>query len=631
MKAGTPCTSFARFTWWPQPTAGPLRKDSEHISCALNMALFLGLGENMVLFRKSLALLIRRRLKVIRAAPPPHVRRHQDWVLSSFCAQGPKARVRRCTLQALLNGDWTCHQEVQVYLAPEVEVDLPKLQEQVIQGVMLALASRTLRQYPRHRWLGAEGALDDILLLQCVHGLCSAAFLHMCLGVDPLDDLAASRALSSLETTSQPPGGAAGDELDVVLQETGPSSGWWGNAAHAFLDPALPVQDSGESTNMSELAYQNSQRRNKVCKWWQSHPLAPLILIRLCIRPLAKLLGGYIERSGQDWLQEQRMAQTVLMALHPEHRTFNTSALLEAVNAVGEAQFFEDLATLLKEEDWDHVPPSHWTVGFQGLAFRLTSKMGCLVKELCEQQSRTFPLRLFRLLSSTSSLADILATKPCVLDNFTATYLATYPQERAVSREGLSLLTLLAMVIYPDIVHLEWTHGRTHRLLKSQSVQTKAPTISSINAQMVIQKYKERLQHCSDGSICNALDLAGLAPPADDPGDGDEAHHDAREGRRGGGGAWRAWTSQRARGSGSRPDWSNLAVEYRQAQMFHTEEYQAAMLSGQAATTRHAEHLKRSRSSFGPYTRDVHRKLGRSVPGPGMPLTGTEGGLLQGC
>ena len=152
-----------------------------------------------------------------------------------------------------------------------------------------------------------------------------------------------------------------------------------------------------------------------------------------------------------------------------------------------------------------------------------------------------------------------------------------------------------------DIVRMEWSHGRAHRLLLTQSAHTHVPTLEYLNSQLLAQKYKARLQHlpssqCLPEGLWKAEDKDVEQPPRSEP---------AKTSK--GGGSWRAFTSLRARGGGERPDWSVLAEEYRLAKDEHTPEYQAAVDLGRAASSRHREGHE-SRSSFGPYTRDVGRR-----------------------
>ena len=433
----------------------------EHLSAAINMALYLSFGEHMRQFRQSLAAIIRKRLVIRQGRPPSAARVYREWVLQHFCQAGPQSRTKRALLSVLANGDWTQRGEVQFFVPAGLDYSQPEIEEKVVKGLLLAFASRKFRTYPRHRWLGAEAALDDLLLLECCHGLCAAAFYHLCHGVDPLEggSVAEGRSLHAQGQTAL--------DADDLLEHPPPLQTSPAPEAEQGLDPAPPSptavgsqQAALESGNV-DLAVVNQHRLVKVGRWWQSDPLAYLMLVRLCLQPLGKLMGSYIEKSGHHWLEEQRLKQSVLQILGQRTAPPTPTALLEVVNAVGEGQFFEDLRSVLDSAEWQHVPSTHWKVKFQTLTFRITSKLGCVVFELGLQQSRTFPLRLFKLLEAPVVIMDVLRTPRCILDAFSITFLSKYVKAQHLSEEGHAILSLIAQTVYPDIILLG-VESRTH-------------------------------------------------------------------------------------------------------------------------------------------------------------------------
>eukprot|EP00971_Amphidinium_carterae_P036923 725702-Amphidinium_carterae.5 len=197
------------------------------------------------------------------------------------------------------------------------------------------------------------------------------------------------------------------------------------------------------------------------------------MLLKLCLKPLAKLLGEYIKRSGQTWEMEQRAKE----ALASGSRTYT---MLEFVRLTSEIAFFQELSGLRSSNDWHHLPSSSWTSSFQALCFRALSRMGIATYELLVRPSKAMPLPLFKLLEAVDAdalAADILQMPACMLDPFSQHFINTYRVEGLLSKDALMFLHLLCQTASPDTVHLEWSHGRIHRAIHQTSVQTHAPSM----------------------------------------------------------------------------------------------------------------------------------------------------------
>eukprot|EP00971_Amphidinium_carterae_P017556 345802-Amphidinium_carterae.1 len=64
-----------------------------------------------------------------------------------------------------------------------------------------------------------------------------------------------------------------------------------------------------------------------------------------------------------------------------------------------------------------------------------------------------------------------------------------FPGDQLLSKDSLAILEALHLSSSPDIVSVEWGHGRVHRLIKKSSVQTVAPTVGFVSAQWLMQKH----------------------------------------------------------------------------------------------------------------------------------------------
>ena len=190
---------------------------------------------------------------------------------------------------------------------------------------------------------------------------------------------------------------------------------------------------------------------------------------------------------------------------------------------------------------------------------------------------------------------------PCIVDDFSKTLLQSYPEGSLGEGEGLALLKALAHSTPVDTAHVERAHGRVSRLLRSQSVQTRAPTLSFLNAQQVCLKYKERV-----GFTATAKAGAVKKRVAAHSSGRRQQKAPAKAQKRGGGGSWRAFLSQIRRGVAGSSDFSQLKAQYDEIRTEGGERWRQLLEIGAAATELHKQ---TGLPSFGQPTRQIQRKL----------------------
>ena len=86
-----------------------------------------------------------------------------------------------------------------------------------------------------------------------------------------------------------------------------------------------------------------------------------------------------------------------------------------------------------------------------------------------------YPLKLFGILRGRSVVDEILAEadgKPCMLDDFSAQFIAKHKGAHLHSVECLTELMVLATVMELDIASVEASHAFIRRLAVALSVQT---------------------------------------------------------------------------------------------------------------------------------------------------------------
>ena len=90
----------------------------------------------------------------------------------------------------LPNGDWQSD-TIEVYVPQDSSLTPDAMEEQLANGLVTALAGAQYDSYPRHRWTGADLAVDQCGLLESVHRLGSGTYARF---LDLLAGTAGSRA-----------------------------------------------------------------------------------------------------------------------------------------------------------------------------------------------------------------------------------------------------------------------------------------------------------------------------------------------------------------------------------------------------------------------------------------------------
>ena len=582
---------------------------SEDISGLINFALSLNIGSSLLTFRRCLASVVEERLALVFGHPPREVLEHQAFVLQLFGRTGTKVMERQHILQGLRLGDWRKTDVVEVYVTPGTQFSCEHILQTVVSGLCYALCNSQFSLYPRHRWLGADQAVDQVSMLQAIFGLATAVyqkFLVECGDRGSRDPTSHARSATVPETDplcpplqqGQPVSGDANPVLDTPA---------FPSTEHSFprLDEAGPDQHGGEQNRQADPGAQaliNARRRRVAWAWLETSPWWRLIIIRQLMQPASHLLHAYVARSGEKWQIQQHIA--MVKQQPPEQPAMSRKApLLEYVSLVAEKSCLAQLQEVMASTSWQWVPQVAWNLECQGLTFRLASRQGCLVHELLVLPTKRYPLKLFNLLVLDDFASTVLAEMPCMLDPFTAAFVKHFSDEGLASETSLTCLNFLAHLASTETIGIEHGHGSVHRLITAQQAHTHIPTMGFINAQWVCQK------------LCKGLGGRGLRSRG--PSSSKAVQHRFCQKRklhqaggppkrkRGGGGAWRAFVSLQRRGARGRADLGAVGVRYRAAKEAGSAEFAEAQRVGEAAT----HTAKTGAGGFGGPTRQVRRKL----------------------
>ena len=111
-------------------------------------------------------------------------------------------------------------------------------------------------------------------------------------------------------------------------------------------------------------------------------------------------------------------------------------------------------------------------MAFRALAFKMLSRMGCVVEEKLREPHSRFPVKLFLLLSDDSFAEEFAGAKACELDSFSRQFILMFADAGLSSPDALAVLRATALVWKFDISGIEARHAAIHRLLSASGRQT---------------------------------------------------------------------------------------------------------------------------------------------------------------
>ena len=497
----------------------------EDITGMIRFSLSLGVASQMNAFRRALREEIEsRNIRVLAGVPTAEVRRYRELALRTFAGRGKNIIEKRMLLSLLPNGDWRSNDiEVWTGSAP-ANMGKAALQNMVVNGLVTALAGCMFEIYPRHRWTGADVAIDRCGLLAIVHNLGPGAYRRYLATFKPS------------EKGRQGEGDRQAAELMVIAGRQGRGDGG------AAPDPGhiAAADGSGEAAaDASNWQAFNSRSRSVAGAWWDSEPKVRLIIIRLVMEPARSLMSSYLTMAGDDWNAAQiKACLHARLAGREPHREYRVS--VAASNVLEEACLARVHTLLGSDTLWATLPEAALTKSNRALAFRMLSRLACGVHELLIKPHRDMPTRLFALLLRPlpdGIVQQIKDTPPCMQDDFTKEFLEAHGGDLLADRPQ-AILTHLARIMKKETVDIECRHASIRRFLISKSVQTHTLKFADLGRHWVLQRWRR----------------GKCAWPFKTPQQTAEGRHIAKgtKRRRGGGGAARAYISEQLRERGLR-------------------------------------------------------------------------------
>lgn len=451
---------------------------STDITGMIRFSLSLNVAAQMNAFRRALREEIgSRKIRILSGASGLEARRYRLIVLKTFAGHGRNIIAKRMLLSLLPNGDWRSP-EIQVYMGNQAaSVDEDSARKVVANGLITALAGTMFEQYPRHRWVGADIAVDRCTLLCLVHNLGRGAYARYMgnFGPGPSADKLA------------PDDGQEGLAPPLLAVEDGEAYAAGGGAEGAEGDGPGSMDPS-----LSRAAFNDASRRVAEA-WWRQDPTLNLVITRLVMEPARELMSQYLKMAGSDWdAKQMRAILKAQEAGRPIAREFRVTI---AASNILEAKCLDKVRLLIQCGPlWTCLPPSGLTVGTRCLVFRMLHRLACAVHELLIAPHRRFPTKLFLLLGVKGEqlevLAnDMLATPVCLLDTFTAEFFNKY-RPSLTNDEPMAILEFVARTMKREIVQIEAKHASVRRWLMSRSLQTHTLSFKRLGVSWVLQRLR---------------------------------------------------------------------------------------------------------------------------------------------
>lgn len=221
----------------------------------------LSVAAQMNAFRRALREEIAsRRIRLPSGVPCAEARRHRSVVLRICAGHGRNLIAKRMLLSLLPNGDWR-KPEIDIYMGfGAASLDEASARKVVANGLITAMAGSMCEMYHRHRWVGADVAVDRCSFLCLVHKLGPGAYARY---------MGNFGGKVCAELPVQPhmarPGAA------MLPLEDGEEEAEASNLADdlAAVDPALDEASS-------RAAFNDASRR-VASTWWRGDPTANLV------------------------------------------------------------------------------------------------------------------------------------------------------------------------------------------------------------------------------------------------------------------------------------------------------------------------------------------------------------------
>eukprot|EP00971_Amphidinium_carterae_P094939 1878449-Amphidinium_carterae.4 len=483
-------------------TARAFTKTYDHlmptdVSGCIHVAL--ALRSSMPTWRVCLQQEINSKMKLVFGHPPPEANIYKSELIRVFISTGSKVLQHKLLAARLPSGDWQRRDELQIYLPMHFKgkVSRSAISKSVESAITSLVASQRPHLFARHRWTGADLAIEELGRLEGLCRLLGSTFRRLC------DVLGKSSARTQPQATTSSTMVSSSTSSTAPLQGV-PSSSAEVPIASASTQEGAPDSSvvNCEAEEKHRSAELHSHDRAKGLQWLEQKPFGHLVLMRLSMAPLLKLLALQLEMSGWAWEQKQRAtaAQHVFSKESGPGRKFMLGV---AANAELEMSYFDAIQHLLFNEGaWSLVPEENLTCEFQSLTFRVLARQAALVYADIAFPHKCYPWLVFQCLEQPSKGAELAQMPLCLMCPWSQELCSKYAFQGA---EFLEILEGHAMVCATSTALIESKHSSLRRMLVTRSTQTWTMPVHLLSAEHVLQSLRRsKVPFAYSEEDCNA-------------------------------------------------------------------------------------------------------------------------------
>ena len=485
---------------------------------------------------------------------------------------------QRVVIQHFCNGDMRDTSTITHFAQPGEYVDADHALQTFLKYMIPVLVPCACPIFPRSRWFGADAALDYLGLWSVAHGILPDVVAAWC-GRQIPEPVTLQESNPALEDGSDDDGwgfdsdaklgsevlkvvGKAPLEDRVPAEREEPTEQEMDPERAPQEDEEARAKESGEQTGFDFHAY-HRRLKTSIFEWISRDvgsafpgplPATQLVLMRQYMSPILKGLSTILFISSKRWNREQ-----LLKVARGEQRQYRV--LLGY-------QCEEPLRVIQKVVHLLLSPPSgllesEWRKDISLLCFQMLSRLGCCIHQLMCWRLRKYPYKLFSALLGSEHAEAIFSESRCMQDEVTQSLCEKFASpELFSSTECLKLIETIAIHAETDIGPIERQHTVSRKVIQTRSL-THPVALQTLSADWLVRQF---VQHKTDAFTYLFFDSTSAVRKLKRKQQRNLKKTLKPKKRRGGGGAFRAFVSQRARGRVGRPTasfWKETAQEYK--------------------------------------------------------------------
>ena len=476
-----------------------------HLPLAVNK------GAKFLKFASMCQHILLHRTQVREGAPPRDGRLFKTQLLKLCVASGTRLVEKLACLRTLPNGDWRPIGEFIVWVPPGSHYSADRIRAITAHGTTHAACGNRFSRYVMKRWVGADRAFDEQLLMEGINGLKTLTFI----GFD------AEQAGLPLEKCPE--------KVDWFVQAVKNPSLYPALVDHPVAGVAAgnvvapPNSDPQETASLNvddTKAVMASVMRNL-----NTRPFGKQVVIRQAFELTARATRSILWWSSLKFERLEKIKERASVASGGHRKLNRTFAVLEAASGKIMDQLHSQANVLLECTDmWVHILPlADQTLEMRSLAFELVSSVECNVEHSVGQEHKRCPISVFRVLCSEADARALDEKKACSFSPWGVAF------RKWVGKYGgfqgrLCYMALLHLA--PDIKiatsFLESLHATLRRLLMTQGVQASPTDLETLAWEWLCIRARNRSDNViyrGDASPSSASSSHGASNVAEAPSD----------------------------------------------------------------------------------------------------------------